>query len=517
MGRTLPLLAIFVLATMSLVGCTAAPTADWGTGTDEMMITKEGNNVTINSGMNKYTGDRGPFQIMGCDTSTENRSTDLLEGGDKITFTGYLADSVIYATHDNTRQDGRDVGVAGAVAIQAMDYNAAAELEEGMGPKVFIPEGEWNNPLRPESKAGAGADPLTKEEATFFIIGIIPSSENILDNINSIESLHQAVTITGWILVNTSSADVLASADVEGDCSVSTDKVARYHVYVTNIELESGVVSQNGNDDDEWSLGDIDYLGKWGFIFFFMIVGIGGGVGAYIVSNMIILHGAKSTAQTLLGREGFAKAQEMKKDLSRAKKEGFSAENDEDENDFEIRKKPESKKSKSTEVEDAPALAGFNLDNILASGPADGGGVQTAGGGVTVAKGAASMSASVPASVSAAPVVDSGPVVTGSMGGAVTSAPGTHAEPTSHFSASVSTSFGTSSPAPAATHKPVKRKSVKKRATSPAPSREAGPSGGGPPQRKSQPTKGAGPPKRKAPQKKSEPSVADDDFEDFSL
>ena len=514
MGRTLPLLAIFVLASMSLVGCTAAPTADWGTGTDEMMITKEGNDVTINSGMNKYSGPHGPYQIMGCDNSAQNQSDGLVEGGEKITFSGYLADSIVYETHDNSLQDGRDVGVAGAVAIQAMDFDAAAELEEGMGPKVYIPD--WIAPTRPNSKAGAGADPLTKEDATFFIIGIIPSSENILDSINAIESLHQAVTITGWILVDTNDSNTNVNADIESDCSVSTEKVAKSHVYVTNIELESGVVSQNGNDDDEWALGDVDYLGKWGFIFFFMIVGIGGGVGAYIVSNMIILHGATSTAQTLLGREGFAKAEEMKKDIRRAKKEGFT-EKREDDDEFKIRKKPEAKKSQNTEVEDAPALAGFNLDNILASGPADGGGVQTAGGGVTVAKGAESISAPAPASVSATPVVDSGPVVTGTMGGSVTSAPGTHAEPTSHFSASASKSFGASSPAPAATQKPVKRKSVKKRAASPAPSREAGPRGGGPPERKSQPTKESGPPKRKPPQKRSAPSIADDDFEDFSF
>ena len=361
MGRTLPLLAIFVLASMSLVGCTSAPTADWGTGTDEMMITKTGENVTINSGMNKYTGEHGPYQIMGCNTNELNRTEGLVEGGNKITFSGYLADSVIYATHDNSLKDGRDIGVAGAVAIEAMDYNEAAEMDEGMGPKLYIPD--WIDPNSPNSKAGAGSDPLTKEGATFFIIGIIPSSENILDNINAIETLHQAVTITGWILIDSDDSATSVSADVENDCSISTEKVSNYHVYVTNIELESGVVSQTGNDDDEWSLGDVDYLGKWGFVFFFIIVGVGGGVGAYIVSNMIILNGAKSTAKTLLGRDGFAKAQEMKKDLRRAKKEGFSEE--EDENDFVIRKKPE--EEKKTEVEEAPALAGFNLDNILAS------------------------------------------------------------------------------------------------------------------------------------------------------
>ena len=515
MGRTLPLLVILVLASMSLVGCTAAPTAEWGTGIDEMMITKEGENVTINSGMNKYSEPHGPYQIMGCDTSVVNRSANLIEGGEKVTFSGYLGDSVIYETHDNSLQDGRDVGVAGAVAIEMMDFDTAANLEEGMGPKLFIPD--WTDPNSPNSKAGAGSNPLEKEGATFFIIGIIPSSENVLDNINAIESLHQAVTITGWILVDSNASGPSVSADVESDCSVSTKKVSGYHVYVTNIELESGVVSQSGNDDDEWSLGDVDYLGKWGFIFFFMIVGVGGGVGAYIVSNMIILHGAKSTAKTLLGREGFAKAQQMKKDLRRAKKENIS-DSSEDDNDFEVRKKPESKKSKAAEIEDAPALAGFSLDNILASAPSDGSNVQVTGGGVTVTDSAASMPSSVPTSVISAPVVDSGPVFTGSMGGTVTAAPGTHAEPTSHFSASASKSFAPSSPASEVTQQPLKRKSVKKRAASSGPpSREPGSRSGGPPEPKSQPSKSSGPPKRKGPPKRTDTSIASDDFDDFSI
>ncbi len=513
MGRTLPLLAIFVLASMSLVGCTAAPTADWGTGTDEMTITKTGENVTINSGMNKYTGDHGPYQIMGCNTNELNRTEGLVAGGNKITFSGYLADSVIYATHDNSLQDGRDIGVAGAVAMEAMDYNEAAEMDEGMGPKLYIPD--WIDPNSPNSKAGAGSDPLTKEGATFFIIGIIPASENILDNINAIETLHQAVTITGWILIDNDDSSTSVSADVENDCSISTEKVSNYHVYVTKIELESGVVSQTGNDDDEWSLGDVDYLGKWGFIFFFVIVGIGGGVGAYIVSNMIILHGAKSTAKTLLGRDGFSKAQDMKKELRRAKKEGFSDEK-EDENDFEIRKKPEAEKK--TEVEEAPALAGFNLDNILSSGPIDSGNVQAMGGGVTVTEGAAAMPTSTATSVTTATAIDTGPVVSGSMGGGVTAAPGTSVEPKSHFSASASTSFGSSLPAPAEAKQPVKRRSVKKRAESPGPaSREPGPRGGGPPPRKSQPERRSGAPKRKGPPKRTDTSIASDDFDDFSL
>ena len=75
---------------------------------------------------------------------------------------------------------------------------------------------------------------------------------------------------------------------------------------VTSIVTETGSLSINGEGDDEYELGDTDFFGGGGFILFFMVVGIGGGVGLFILSTMIVRQGAKATAEALLGREGFA-------------------------------------------------------------------------------------------------------------------------------------------------------------------------------------------------------------------
>ena len=94
---------------------------------------------------------------------------------------------------------------------------------------------------------------------------------------------------------------------------------------ITKIKTEQGVVSLDGEHDDEYSLGDTDIFGGWTFILFFLIFGVGGGVGLFIVSTMIIRQGAKATAEALLGREGFAKAIQMKKDLKQSKKDGLES------------------------------------------------------------------------------------------------------------------------------------------------------------------------------------------------
>ena len=82
---------------------------------------------------------------------------------------------------------------------------------------------------------------------------------------------------------------------------------------VTSIKTSEGVVSLDGEHDDEYSLGDTDIFGGWTFVLFFLIFGVGGGVGLYIVSTMVVRQGARATAEALLGREGFAKSVQMKK------------------------------------------------------------------------------------------------------------------------------------------------------------------------------------------------------------
>ena len=91
---------------------------------------------------------------------------------------------------------------------------------------------------------------------------------------------------------------------------------------VDKIEIDGRVVSSNGNDADEWKLGHVPFIGRGGFITFFIIVGIGGSVGMFLLSQMIVRQGAKETMKTLLGEEGLAKIKKVAADLKRDKKSG---------------------------------------------------------------------------------------------------------------------------------------------------------------------------------------------------
>ena len=82
------------------------------------------------------------------------------------------------------------------------------------------------------------------------------------------------------------------------------------------------MVSSSGNHDDEWKLGDVPFIGRAGFITFFFIVGIGGSIGMFLLSQMIVRDGAKETMKTLLGEEGLAKIKKVAADLKRDRKSG---------------------------------------------------------------------------------------------------------------------------------------------------------------------------------------------------
>ena len=230
---------------------------------------------------------------------------------------------------------------------------------------------------------------------------------------------------------------------------------------VTKIKTEEGVVSLDGEHDDEYSLGDTDIFGGWTFILFFLIFGIGGGVGLFIVSTMVIRQGARATAEALLGREGFAKALQMKKDLKQSKKDGLESAADRAAKQKKSSGPPPKKKSKGEDV----AISGFSLDSVLSSDDSDEG-PQTFGGGnsVVVTSEAKEIQSSQPTATSI-PEISNSPMPSASV---VSSQP----EPAKrgHFSASMSRSATqpTQAASPSKGNKPVKRRAVKKRASKPA-------------------------------------------------
>jgi hypothetical protein len=294
---------------------------------------------------------------------------------------------------------------------------------------------------------------LSENEDDWEVIGIIPGSENIADGLNVLEHWHQPIELSGYIL----DTDNVATADLE-TCELEDQG---HGMVVTKIRTEEGVVSMNGDHDDEYSLGDTDIFGGWTFILFFLIFGIGGGVGLFVVSTMIIRQGARATAESLLGREGFAKSVQMKKDLKTSKKAGLESAADRAKKERRSNAPP-----KKTKEEDIP-ISGFSLDSVLSSSDNDDEGPGTFGGGSVIVTNEAKQMENQPI-VAPAPIkVDNTPMPSTSV---VSSQP--EVPKRGHFSTSMSRTQSGSASAPPIKDKPVKRRSVKKRAAAPAPEPE---------------------------------------------
>ena len=210
---------------------------------------------------------------------------------------------------------------------------------------------------------------MSDNENEWEVIGIIPASENVADGLNILQHWHEPIEMKGYVL------------DGNGLAGVNSETCALegqgHGMIVTSIKTSQGVVSLDGEHDDEYSLGDTDIFGGWTFILFFLLVGVGGGIGLFMVSTMVIRQGAKATAEALLGREGFAKSVQMKKDIKQSKKDGLVSPSQ--------RASPKKKSSpppKKKKEEDV-AIPGFSLDSVLQSDSSDSG-QKTFGGGNSV-------------------------------------------------------------------------------------------------------------------------------------
>lgn len=447
--------AVLTSLLLLFAGCIYADTPEWGTGDGQLKVSinSEGTSADIESNLGEGYEETVP--LIDCQ-------------GSKIKVTGLIISSNIYNEHP--LDDSILSSMGAAIIIHKMTWSEAESVEEGTAGRVNLKD--WSSPTNPSEAVGSK---LSENQDDWAVIGIIPGYENIADGLNVLEHWHQPIELTGYLADGGS----LSTAIDEETCKLDGQG---HGMVVTNIKTAEGVVSKTGESDDEYSMGDTDIFGGWGFIFFFLVAGVGGGVGLFILSTMVIRQGAKSTAETLLGREGFAKAVQMKKDLKKSKKEGLESASDRAE-----KAQKQSPPPKKTKTEDV-AIAGFNLDSVLSSSASEDSGPSQFGGGssVVVTDEAREMTNNV-----ASQVPSSSPMPSSS----VVSTQPVQEQPRGHFSATAPTraTQPTAAAQPKETQRPVKRrKSVKRSAPEPEPAPQ--------------------------PAKQSSPSVADDDdFSDFSF
>jgi len=429
MARPHTRLALLLVLSMLMAGCVYSSTPEWGSGDGQLNVDIEEGSAIIQSQL----GDGFDSSVaFGCN-------------GTKTKVTGMLISSAIYDTHPDI--DGIESAMGAAVIIHTMKWSEAEAVEEGSAGRVNLKD--WSSPVNPTEAVGSK---LSENEDDWEVIGIIPGSENIADGLNVLEHWHQPIELSGYILDTDNVATVSESCELEDQ---------GHGMVVTKIRTEEGIVSMDGDHDDEYSLGDTDIFGGWTFILFFLIVGIGGGVGLFIVSTMVIRQGAKATAEALLGREGFAKAVQMKKDLKSSKKAGLESAEDRAKKEQKSRTPPKKSSQKKEEL-----IPGFSLDSVLSSSSEDEAPATFGGGGSVVVTSEAKQMQSQPVVTSTPVKVDSTPMPSTNV---VSSQPETPKR--GHFSASMSSSQSSSrtSTSNPVKDKPVKRRAVKKRAATPDP------------------------------------------------
>ena len=426
MARPKVRLAMLLVLVMFMSGCIYSTTPEWGTGDGQLKVEISDGKADIKSQLGE-----------GYD-----ESVDLIKCDDQlIKVTGLLISAMVYEAHPDDNSIESAMGAA--VIIHTMTWSQAEAVETGTAGKVALKD--WTSPINP---AESGGSEITNNEDDWEVIGIIPGSENIANGLNVLDHWHQPIELTGYVVdasgLGTLDADNCKKLDGQG-----------HGMVVTKIRAEEGIVSLDGESDDEYLLGDTDIFGRVSFILFFIVVGLGGGLGLYTVSTMVIRQGAKATAETLLGREGFAKAVQMKKDLRRSKKDGL-----ESATDRAAKQKKTSPPPKKKKTEEA-ALSGFSLDSVLSSDEERGPQSFGSGGSVVVTSEAENMVSQPVVSTSNTPITST-PMPSSNV---VSSQP----EPAvkrGHFSATMTSSVSqASNPRSEPTeNKPVKRRAVKKRA-----------------------------------------------------
>ena len=359
MGRGL--LGILLASTILLAGCLAPVSPDWG---DDLSVERNGDGTfTLSSSMSGDTFD-ADYNEVGC---LDGEIGDDKTG--KVKFEGYMSASQLYDSHNPNMFNKIGFGAGAAVAIHSMSFEEAKNILSGEGERVEVKD--WSDPVAPETGAGtADLDNLPKDsDSKWFVLGLIPASENINDGFAALGKYHQPIRVTGYLiedeLGNQMGGTKMDSEDFTNDCvgKIGSDNIFEKYVLVTKIELAESVVSLDGEHDDEYTFGDVAILGRTGFILFLLIVGIGGAVGAYMYSSMRLSMSARSIALTLLGKEGVERAAQAQRDAKQSSMTTPDVRQTEERKP--AKEPPKPKKSKKNEDD---GFGAFSIDSALGGG-----------------------------------------------------------------------------------------------------------------------------------------------------
>ena len=356
-------LGVLLMLSLSLAGCLAPSSAEWGDG--GVSVSTDGMNATVVSDLTPSQTTVDEVMLAGCDT--EGTIGDAANQTGLITIEGHLAASTLYTSHDADMR-GLASGVTAAVILEAMSYSSAEAVQNGQGAR--IPVKDWAEPLNPSTGSGQSTsqrnvnveDVDSDSNEPWFVLGLLPASEHIAAGFGAVDDVHQPIRIEGYMVMSvegTRTAPGLTSgakSQSGSPCMLGVDNSNKgtYYVIVHSITLPGASVTMDGDANDEWVMGDVPLLGRGGYVVYFLTVAVGGGAGLYVVSSKRVKGVAASQAKVLLGQENMAKAETARQAPKRKAPEPARA-------------APEPKKEKKPKKKEDSSIGGFDLDAALST------------------------------------------------------------------------------------------------------------------------------------------------------
>ena len=356
-------LGVLLMLSLSLAGCLAPSSAEWGDG--GVSVSTDGMNATVVSDLTPSQTTVDEVMLAGCDT--EGTIGDAANQTGLITIEGHLAASTLYTSHDADMR-GLASGVTAAVILEAMSYSSAEAVQNGQGAR--IPVKDWAEPLNPSTGSGQSTsqrnvnveDVDSDSNEPWFVLGLLPASEHIAAGFGAVDDVHQPIRIEGYMVMSvegTRTAPGLTSgakSQSGSPCMLGVDNSNKgtYYVIVHSITLPGASVTMDGDANDEWVMGDVPLLGRGGYVVYFLTVAVGGGAGLYAVSSKRVKGVAASQAKVLLGQENMAKAETARQAPKRKAPEPARA-------------APEPKKEKKPKKKEDSSIGGFDLDAALST------------------------------------------------------------------------------------------------------------------------------------------------------
>ncbi len=417
-------LLIVLMLAASLTGCIGSNTPDWGKGEGQYFVSWDGDSssqVLVKSPNWKISDyettdlaiKRDYMNPWGChkEQITEGNETwiesSLEEGGSEsqrsmspITVSGWLYAAKHFP--DGGQDTSAESNLAStAIVITTGDYDEISDYTFENFDKVGVKD--WMNPIDVTTTPKLDSGSWTKEghhkageineqhEEGFANVGLVPSTSNIMFGFRGLEEGKVSVKLQGYLITSYPYVDEYNTV-LDEECRIITSMnpsenslgvplSATFNFLVTQIEFEGAVVSPQGNAVHEWEFGEVPILGAVGYTIGLIFIGIGGAMTAFIISMRMEHNRARKDAESLLTGEHLKAAKRIKKDIKDAKRKGYDYKQTEAAKKM---KKIEAQEQKAKTVKATKKIKGFDLGDVIDSGPATYAikGAELGGGGV---------------------------------------------------------------------------------------------------------------------------------------